>query len=124
MGAFGFFLFLSVVVIATTYKSIAETRIKQETLLKILDQGNSLDSQQLAVFVASTARAVPFAMIKTGVLLVLGIGAIGLAISYWEEGMLPVLIAGLIALVVAYATFNQARNIKQKSNSDSEPFNN
>ena len=112
MGAFGFFLFLSVVVIATTYKSIVETKIRQETLLKILAQGISLNSQQLQVFVGSPPPSISFFKLKVVVLLLLGVGSIGLSIAYWEEGMLPVLIAGLIAITVAYATFRHEQKIK------------
>lgn len=104
MGVFGFFLFLSVVVVMVgTWRSIKIVQIKHDTLVRMLNSGHKVDKQELELFVASPPKMIAWTEFKIGVLLLLGGGAIIFALVYWEEGMWPVMIAGLVALLVALA---------------------
>jgi len=113
MGAFGFFLFLSVVVIASAWRSVSVARIRQEALVRIIESGQPVSLEHLEALSANPPKLIPYAEFKIGVLVLMGVGAMTLSLVYWEAGTLPVLVAGLTALLVAFATWSNARRAKR-----------
>jgi hypothetical protein len=113
MGALGFFLFLSVVVVAMTWRSVKLAKLRHDTLVRLLVSGQPVDTQFLTLLEMQPVKTIAWAKFKISVLLILGVGAIVLSMIYWQEGAWPDMVAGLVALLVAYATWSHSRKAAQ-----------
>lgn len=121
MGVFGFFLFLSVVVIAVTMRSIKLAQIRQDALVRIIESGQPVSTRHLEMLSVNPPELARWVVLKLGVLITMGLGSIVLSLVYWADGMLPVLVAGHVALLVAYATWSKARS-GEAPNTDANYF--
>lgn len=121
MGVLGFFIFLSVLVIAGTWRSVKLAQIRRDMLMRVLESGQTVSYEQLALLTNAPPRLIAWAGIKIATLLLLGAGAVVLSLVYWEKGTGPVLVAGLFALVVAAATFAHARRAQRLADPPQAP---
>jgi fatty acid desaturase len=113
MGTFGFFIFLSVAVIAGNWRAVSVSQHRRDVVMQLLENGQQVEPGQLELLLGPSPRRIAGAQWKIGVLLVLGVGAIVLSLLSWEMGAMPVLIAGIVGLLVAYATWAHERRLAQ-----------
>lgn len=109
MGTFGFFIFLSVVMIVYNWRTVQLAQLRRDVLTQALTSGQPLDFDKLITLLQPLPRAVTWARVKIGLLVTLALPSLWLSWAFWEAGTMPLVIAALFALGVAGATWNHER---------------